>query len=158
RLGDWAPSMLQGDASRLERRAGERDEQNSGYGWENAPPTHICCLRWSATEESISQEESGKQAADQHCTMEDGRARQILHLLAARGSRRGEDVALFHLFYGGQQAAIGDGHGNVVMAVAERSGHAAASCVEIDHGRAGNTREQRDACAQQSHRLLMAVS
>jgi len=25
--------MLQGDASRLERRAGERDEQNSGYGW-----------------------------------------------------------------------------------------------------------------------------
>ena len=61
---------------------------------------------------------------------------QVGDLMAAGGAGCHQDVAGLHGFDRGQQAAASDGFRNlvVIFGVAERSGHAAAACIEIDYG------------------------
>ena len=92
--------------------------------------------------------------------MDGALAREILHLVAARGAGGDHDRSRLLVADGRQQLALADRARDVEMlgGIAERARHAAAAGVEIDDGRTRKCAEQRLGRRQKPHRLLMAVA
>ena len=87
-------------------------------------------------------------------------AGKIGDLVPARHAARDEHRSGRHAARGGQQPPLGNRFRDVVVvaSIAERSRHAAAAGVEIDHRRAGDAAQKRLGRRHQAHRLLMTVA